>query len=39
MGAGSHQIDPMAPLAEKEEENFIYFDVDSRHLLKAVVGP
>jgi hypothetical protein len=39
MGAGSHQIDPMAPLAVKEEEDFIFVDVDPLHLLKAVLGP
>jgi hypothetical protein len=39
MGAGSHRIDPMAPLALKEEGDFVFVDVDPRHLLKAFVGP
>lgn len=39
MGAGSHRIDLMAPLALKEEEDFVFADVDPRHLLKAFVGP
>ena len=39
MGAGSHQIDPMAPLAVKEEGDFVFIDIDPRHLLKAVMGP
>ena len=39
MGADSHRIDLMAPLALKQEGDFVFVDVDPRHLLKAFVGP